>query len=85
LYKLGKICAIYGEDLSIENSKLCNNKRESSQRAEYVLFASHCSSGWQRDILVRDAEGVGRTREGGKGEGGERERERERARETGVV
>lgn len=69
LYKLGKICAIYGEDLSIENSELCNN-RESSQRGERdVLFASHCSSGWQQDIPVRDAGEAGRTREG-KREGG---------------
>jgi len=84
LYKLGKICAIYGEDLSIENSKLCNNKRESSQRAEYVLFASHCSSG-----LAARYTGArcGRSRKDKRREerGGERERERERARETGVV
>ena len=36
---------------------------------------------WQRDILVRDAEGVGRTREGRKGEGREREREREQGKQ----
>lgn len=75
LYKLGKICAIYGEDSSIENSELCNNRRESRRRGEHdVLFASHCSSGWQRDIpAVRDAEG--------RGKGEERKIERDGGRE----
>lgn len=55
--------------------------RESSRRGEHdVLFASHCSSGWQRDIPVRDAEGV-RKDEGRGGKGREREREREKDRE----
>lgn len=55
MHKFGKICAIYAEDLSIENSELCNNGRESSRRGERdVLFASHCSSGSDSEIYGRE-------------------------------
>lgn len=38
--KLGKICVVYGRgDLSIENSELCNNGGEYSQRGERATFS----------------------------------------------